>query len=62
MVKCAYFSDGFDVLETKQKQTKSGVFSKARSGDQGTIFRLLGILLKIADGRNGERCILLKGV
>ncbi len=43
--------------ETK-KWKKIGVFTKARGGGRGTIFKLLGILQKITDGTNGERCIL----
>ncbi len=58
MVKGAYFSVGFYVLLRKKKRKKRGVFTKVRCGARGTIFKLLGILPKIIDGTNGERCIL----
>ncbi len=32
----------------------------ALGADQVTIFRLLGILLKITNGTNGEMCILFR--
>ncbi len=63
MVKRAYFSEWFDILSTTTTTTtKSGVFTKARGGVRGTIFKLLGILPKITDGTNGERCILFRMV
>ncbi len=41
MVKCAYFSNGLDVLKTKQKNPqKNVVFSMALGGGHVTIFRL----------------------
>ncbi len=62
MVKGAYISEGFDVLETKRKKKKSGVFSKMWGGGHLTIFRLLGILPKTTNGTNCEMCILFGGV
>ncbi len=63
MVKGAYFSEGFDLLESKKKKRKEiRVFSMARGGGRRTIFRLLCILPKITDETNGERCILFRGV
>ncbi len=51
------------ILYFKLKKTKKNwVFSKARGGGWRTIFRLLGILLKIIGGTNGERCILFRGL
>ncbi len=61
MVKGAYFSEGFDLLESKKKKKKISVFTMARGGGGRTIFRLLAILPKITDGTNGGRCKLLKG-
>ncbi len=44
------------------KIKKSRVFTRARGGGRCTIFRLLGILPKITDETNVERCILFTGV
>ncbi len=62
MVKRAYFSELFVLLLTTTKKKKSGVFTKASSVGQGIIFKLLGILPKITDGTNDERCILFRRV
>ncbi len=47
--------------QTKNKIKKVSFFYGA-GGGQTTIFRLLGILLKITDMTSGERCILFRGV
>ncbi len=60
MVKCAYFSNGLDVLKTK-KNKKMCSFSMALGGGRVTIFRLLGILLKITNGTNSKMWILSEG-
>ncbi len=63
MVKCAYFSKRFDVLEKqKQKKQKNWIFSKVLGGGEVTIFRLLGFLPKITYRTNGEMCILFRKV
>ncbi len=49
-------------FKRKKRKKKNSVFSKARSGGLRTIFRHLGILPKIIDQTNGERCILFKRV
>ncbi len=59
--RCILFSR-FSCTFEKKERKKSGLFTKARSVGRGTIFKLLGILLKITDGTNGERCILFRGV
>ncbi len=47
---------GLMYFKQNKNKEKSGIFSKARGGGQGTIFRLLSILLKTADGTNREMC------
>ncbi len=48
-------------FKRKEKKKKSWVFSKAGGGGWRTIFLLLGILPKIINGTNHERCIIFKG-
>ncbi len=61
MVKGEYFSDGFDVLETKQNKKKVEFFQR-RGWCRVTIFWLLFIFPETTDATNGEMCILFKGV
>ncbi len=58
MVKSADFSEGFIIFHTKKRIKKSGVFSKGSGVGMRIIFRPLGILSKIIDETNGEKCIL----
>ncbi len=59
---CITFRGVWWTLNKKYKKLKSGVFSKARGGAEGTIFRLLVILPKITDGTNDEMFIHFIGV
>ncbi len=56
------FQRGLTYFKQKNKKIKSGVFSIGQGCRQLTIFWLLGILTKITDWTNGERCMLFKGV
>ncbi len=48
--------------QQKKRKKRGGVITNARGGGRGTIFRLSGILPKITDGTNGERCTLFRAV
>ncbi len=60
--RCILFGGVWLNLKQMKKRKKSGVFTKAWGGCRRNIFRLLGILLKITDETNGERCILFREV
>ncbi len=62
MVKSAFFQRFLSYFKRKKEKKKIGGFSKASSGGQMNIFRLIGILPKITDRKNGERCTLFTEV
>ncbi len=60
--RCILFSRFSCIFDEKKKRKESEVFTKARGGGRGTIFKLLGILPKIPNVINGETCILFRAV